>query len=123
MRRPAADTRVFLDANAARMRLAPTKQEAQLLEAMTALGFKFQHPIQGRTKNGGAWQLIADFAHEGRRLIIEVDGGVHRRQRGKDRRRDTRAQVDGWRTLRFTNQQVKTDVDGVMREVEEALRG
>jgi hypothetical protein len=51
----------------------------------------------------------ADFLWRDRRLIVETDGwGSHGTRRGfeRDRLRDQRAQVAGWRVLRFSRRQV-----------------
>ncbi len=55
---------------------------------------------------------LADLASPGRRLLFECDGGMwhggHRRGKAleADYERQNRAQVEGWRILRFTNRQV-----------------
>jgi hypothetical protein len=61
--------------------------------------------------------LIADFAWTTNRLIVETDGwGSHGTRHGfeTDRRRDQRARLAGWETVRFTRGQVLRDPDWVM---------
>ena len=53
------------------------------------------------------WHIIADFYFPGRKLILEIDGGYHNKQKAKDARRDAEfLRVRGIRTVRVTNEQV-----------------
>jgi hypothetical protein len=59
----------------------------------------------------------ADFVWVKRRLIVETDGwGSHGARHGfeRDRRRDQRALLAGWETVRFTRRQVLRDPNWVM---------
>jgi len=58
---------------------------------------------------------IVDFFCPAKNLIIEVDGGTHDPQR--DAERDRRFQIEGYRTLRFTNSQVAGEIEGVLRTI------
>jgi very-short-patch-repair endonuclease len=73
--------------------------------------------LLGQTRNGGRWGYILDAFHEGARLCVEVDGGVHRRRRGRDRRRDTRLRTLGIRTLRIPNARVMGELQAVVDEI------
>ena len=56
------------------------------------------------------------------RLIIELDGESHdfeERQRA-DQRRDAFFATEGFQTLRFTNQQVMSNLEGVVVAIREA---
>ena len=55
---------------------------------------------------------IADFACLEARLLIEVDGGQHMDEAG-DVRRDTFLRREGFRVLRFWNNEVMTNLEGV----------
>jgi hypothetical protein len=61
--------------------------------------------------------IKADFVWTTQRLIVETDGwgshGTRRRFEG-DRRRDQRARLAGWETVRFTRRQVLRDPDWVI---------
>lgn len=122
MRRSPDELAAFLTAQAERMRLAPTPSEQRLWERLEPLGFDRQVPIMGETKNGGTWSYIADFLHKYRNLIVEVDGGVHRKQKGRDRRRGARLVTRGFETIRFPNRLVASDLDGVVARIREALQ-
>ncbi len=58
---------------------------------------------------------IADFVVPSRRLVIEVDGAQHARQRSADARRDRALGRLGYRVLRL-------DADLVVKQLPEALR-
>ena len=75
-------------------------------------GYKFvrQEPI-GR--------YYADFVCRERRLIVEVDGGQHGTQR--DHVRDAWLQEHNYRVLRFWNNDVMGNIDGVLETIAAAL--
>jgi very-short-patch-repair endonuclease len=66
----------------------------------------------------------ADFACHRRRLIIEVDGSGHAedRQSTIDAERTAFLESRGYRVLRFWNNEVLQQIDGVMSAIFEALR-
>ena len=69
-------------------------------------------------------RYINDFACHGRRLVIEVDGGIHERiaeVAARDLERQRWIETHGYRVLRFTDNQVHKDVFAVMHEIEHAL--
>ncbi len=58
---------------------------------------------------GGGRRIRVDCLWDEQRLVVEVDGhGTHatRRQRQADAERDARLQLDGWRVIRFTYEDV-----------------
>ncbi len=59
---------------------------------------------------------IVDFACHERQLIIEVDGGRHA-DNAKDAERDRRLAVVGYRVLRFWNNDVLTNPNGVLETI------
>ena len=66
-------------------------------------------------------QIIADFYCHEAKLIIELDGGIHQQRQEEDRIRDEWAASNGIRVLRFPNERVFDDVEGVLGEIAEAL--
>jgi very-short-patch-repair endonuclease len=67
---------------------------------------------------------IVDFVCLEARLIIEIDGGQHEsHQAAYDAKRDTWLRGEGFRILRFWNNDVLKNFDGVLDRVVEALRG
>ena len=97
---------------AKQLRRAMTRAETLLwrhLKAhrLAALGFRRQSPM-------GSY--IADFVAHSCKLVIEVDGESHdfeERIRG-DRRRDEWFAARGYRVLRFTNDEVMKNLEGVV---------
>lgn len=86
------------------------------------MGFGLEYEAIARTKNGGEYPRRFDFFHEAAKLAIEVDGPIHKKQRGRDRRRDTRFATDGIATLRFSNKRALTETEAVLDEIRSALR-
>ena len=75
--------------------------------------FRRQHPI-GR--------FIADFACPEHRLVIEVDGGQHA-DNAADGIRTKQMEELGWRVLRFWNNEVLANTDGVITAIGLVLDG
>lgn len=80
------------------------------------LGVKFrrQHPLQG---------YILDFACEECMLGIELDGGQHNNDAHKtqDAARTAILEQSGWQILRFWNNDVIENIEGVLEEIQQAL--
>ena len=97
------------------MRTSPTDAEQRLwsiLRAKRLSGYKFkrQQPIGN---------FIADFASIRHRLIIEADGGQHSSE--VDGRRDAYLRAQGYRILRFWNNDILTNEEGVALRILETL--
>ncbi len=84
---------------------------AELLRAKKLLGYPFlrQRPI-------GAY--IADFLSKDLKLIIEVDGSSHNMKHEYDENRDEEFLALGYTTLRFTNDEVLYNIEGVKLALE-----
>ena len=76
-------------------------------------GFKFrrQHPIG---------KYIADFINLERKIIIEVDGGQHFENK-KDMLRDKWLEEQGYEVLRFWDNEVLTNIEGVLESIRKKL--
>ena len=102
---------------ARRMRQQPTLAESILRASLRNRkldGFRFrrQHAI-GR--------FIVDFYCSDLKLVVEVDGQIHKRRRNEDEPRDKFLAERGMTVLRFSNDRVKGVLDGVLAEIREAL--
>jgi very-short-patch-repair endonuclease len=64
---------------------------------------------------------VVDFVCMGRRLIVEVDGGQHDWQSAADRRRTAAFEELGFRVIRFWNNDVMVNMDGVLQRILMAL--
>lgn len=96
------------------LRKRPTDAEMLLwryLRARQLNGFKFrrQEPIR---------QYIVDFVCFERKIIVEVDGGQHL-DSPEDKERDRWFNAQGYIVLRFWNNEVLTNIEGVL----EVIRG
>jgi very-short-patch-repair endonuclease len=67
-------------------------------------------------------RFIADFICYESRVVIEVDGGQHSESRS-DQRRDEWFSGNGFVVLRFWNNDVLSNLEGVLTSILEALRG
>ena len=98
------------------LRKASTDAEQKLwsrLRRRQLGGYKFrrQHPVGG---------YIADFACVERCLIVEADGGQHADD-PNDVIRSRRLETMGWRVLRFWNNDILTNPDGVIQAILHAV--
>ena len=75
---------------------------------ITGIKFRRQHPV-GR--------YVVDFACLARKLAIEVDDGQHAETRARDRQRDAFLAHEGFRVLRFWNNEVLGNIEGVMEKI------
>lgn len=58
--------------------------------------------------------FIADFYCHSKRLVIEVDGDIHKEQLEEDREREAVFVQNGFRIIRFTNAQVENNIEEVL---------
>lgn len=84
-----------------------------LRQAIPQAKFRRQVPI-GR--------YIADFASHSAKLIVEVDGGQHGEQAGYDAARTQFLESEGYRVIRFWNNDVLANTDGVVEQISLSLR-
>ena len=101
---------------AKKLRISSTDTEKYLwkyLRGKQLTGFKFrrQHTI-GR--------YIVDFVNLERRIIIELDGGQHLENK-KDKLRDKWLKERGYDVLRFWDNEVLTNVEGVLEVIKEKI--
>ncbi len=77
-------------------------------------GYKFrrQRPIG---------PYVVDFVCLTRGLIVEVDGGQHAERTEADSRRTAYLIARGFRVLRFWNNEVSANLDGVCEQIVRAL--
>jgi very-short-patch-repair endonuclease len=75
------------------------------LRKLDGLRFRKQHPI-GR--------YIADFCNPSTKLVIEVDGEIHSSQKDYDKNRDEYLKALGYTTLRFSDKQIKENLEDVL---------
>jgi len=74
--------------------------------------FRRQHPIG---------KYIADFACIEQKIVIELDGGQHQEQLAYDEQRSAFLQAQGWQVVRFWNNDVLNNLDGVLLGIAESF--
>ena len=76
------------------------------------VNFRRQHAIG---------KYIPDFICIEKKLIIELDGSQHLEQEEYDQERTQYLESQGYKVIRFWNNDVMNDVDGVIKEIMFAL--
>jgi len=66
-------------------------------------------------------RYIVDFACHARRLIIEVDGGQHGARTAVDLERTKVLEANGYVVLRYWNNDVLRNIDGVLEDIHRAI--
>ncbi|GAB5481072.1 MAG: endonuclease domain-containing protein [Parasphingorhabdus sp.] len=97
------------------MRRNPTETEKRLWRHLSASqlgGYKFR-------RQAVLEQFIVDFFCPQKALIVEIDGDTH--DLPQDAKRDLRLSQKGFRTIRFSNQEVIKNLDGVLMAILEIL--
>jgi very-short-patch-repair endonuclease len=98
------------------MRRAPTTAEKKLwwhLHRLSVNGSHFRRQVRlGR--------YIVDFANHKARLVIEVHGGQHA-ENAADAERTKFIERQGYRVLRFWNNDVLGNIDGVMEVIQASI--
>jgi very-short-patch-repair endonuclease len=64
---------------------------------------------------------IVDFVNFKKKLIIELDGGQHAESKEKDLKRDEFFRLQGYTVLRFWNNEVFQNLDGVLQVIQKSL--
>lgn len=97
------------------LRTNMTMSESVLWEKLSGKkldGFKFrrQHPVD---------RFILDFYCHEKKLAIEIDGSIHNiaENKASDLTRDAKLTELGIKVVRFTNDQVHTELDNVLNQI------
>lgn len=99
--------------NAKSLRRTMTAAEQRLwyhLRAHRFMGLKFK-----RQKPMGRY--VVDFVCLERKLVIELDGGQHADNIEYDHERDAWLRSEGYTVLRFWNNQLMENMDGVLDQI------
>jgi very-short-patch-repair endonuclease len=76
------------------------------------LRFRRQHPID---------IFIADFYCHEVRLVVEIDGEIHDQQEEYDDGRSAEMERFGIKVIRFTNDEVKNNIEKVINKIEKVV--
>ncbi len=104
--------------NSRKLRSELTEAETHLWQHLKArqVGdkkFRRQHPVGN---------YILDFACIEARLAIEVDGSQHSEMKSQDNLRTAWLETQGWKVLRFWNNEVLQNIEGVLEKVLNTLK-
>lgn len=93
-----------------------TRAEHDLWDAirnrkLQGLRFRTQHP-------GG--QFILDFYCPARKLVIEIDGEIHKTRTEQDAARTAHLESFGYHVIRFTNEEIFGELDSVLSRIIDA---
>jgi len=86
----------------------------QILRSHQIKGHKFRRQVP-------IGPYIADFVCHEARLIVEIDGGQHDRSSPQDAERTEFLQNEGYRILRFWNNEILANLDGVHETITDEL--
>jgi len=70
--------------------------------------FRRQQPIES---------YIVDFVSFDKKIIVELDGGQHAENTGYDKQRDNCLSANGFTVLRFWNNDVLENIEGVLEVI------
>ena len=100
------------------MRKAPTDVERKLWwhlrHRLAPTGTHFRRQVR-------IDRYIVDFACHAKRLIIEVDGSQHATRLHADLERTKVLEAHGYRLLRYWNNEVLRNIDGVLEQIQSAM--
>ena len=102
---------------AGELRREPTPAERKLWSVLrgkklNGVSFRRQHAIGN---------YIVDFVSIKKKLIIELDGSQHLEQTEYDEERTKYLESQGYQIVRFWNNQIEKEMDGVIQVIELAL--
>ena len=110
--------------------MIPSKRARELRKNQTDAERKLWRELRGLKARGFHFRrqvpidhLIVDFACLSARLVIEIDGGQHNMEmrRNRDADRDAHLRRTGFTVLRFWNNDVMANPEGVMEVVRRNL--
>ena len=106
----------------------PTLRSRDLRNNLTDAERKLWRVIRNRQLNGIRFNrqvpigpFICDFVARTEKLIIEVDGGQHAIEATADARRTRFLEDRGYRVIRFWNNEVLENIEGVVEAILQAL--
>jgi len=84
------------------------------------LKFKRQCPIEFEYEDRKRF-FIADFYCHKKKLVVEIDGGIHESQKDYDDFRDEVMEIIGLKVLRFNNLEIFNSIELVKEELRRFL--
>ena len=100
------------------MRSAPTDAERKL---WWHLRYRVALPDTHFRRQVQLGRYIVDFVCHSLKIVIEVDGGQPSEQSTHDARRTQFLESEGYRVLRFWNNEVLSNIDGVLEVIQSTV--
>ena len=107
----------------------PTKRSRELRANMTSAERKLWEHLRARKVAGVRFntqfpigEFVGDFVSRSAKLVIDVDGATHGESERADAARTRYIEKRGYRVIRFWNNDVMGNVEGVISEIEQVLR-
>ena len=100
-----------------KLRNSPTREECFLWnflrrKQLEGVKFRRQHRIG---------DYIVDFVSLKKKVVIEIDGWHHRKNKFKDMKRDAFLMKQGYKVLRFWNSEITEKTDALLNEIRSSL--
>ncbi len=111
-----ANPKSYERARALRHELTPAEQKLWCIlrgNKLNGVSFRRQHAIGN---------YIVDFVSIKNKLVIELDGSQHFEQEEYDSERTRYLESQGYKVIRFWNNQVEKEIDGVIQVIENACQ-
>lgn len=105
------------DQRAKALRRLPTVAERRLWEALRS------HQLDGAKfrRQAPVGPYIVDFICPSAHLVVEIDGGQHASTTNYDAKRERYLEEQGFRVIRFWNNEVLENLDGVLARLQATL--
>jgi very-short-patch-repair endonuclease len=107
-----------------RFRARPTRRARELRNNATDAEKQLWYHLRNRQLDGHKFSrqmpvgpFICDFMCRQARLVVELDGGQHDAAAGRDEERTRFIESEGYRVIRFWNNDVLGNMDGVLTEI------
>lgn len=110
-----AKPKTYERARALRKELTPAERKLWSVlrgNKLNGVSFRRQHAIGN---------YIVDFVSIKKKLIIELDGSQHLKQTEYDEERTRYLESQGYKVIRFWNNQIEKEINGVIQAIELAL--
>jgi len=127
-RKQCAKTGVIFVPICPHLSLIPTKKARKLRKNATRAESLVWSKLRAKQINGVKFRrqqpignYIVDFVSFEKKIIIELDGGQHARAKKKDSKRDKLLSENGFTVLRFWNNDVLKNPDGVIHMLIEEI--
>ncbi len=111
-----ADSIIFENAKKLRAEMTPSERKLweKIIKSQLGVRFKPQHPVSN---------FVVDFYCHKAKLVIEVDGAIHFNENAASQDLEREKEIEGFglKVVRFTNEQIHKDMQGVLKFLKESL--